>query len=277
MLQPSLALTPPSGSGQTMMLAYWNNLGKPSPFGVEVRTTVGRPGKFADTGWAGRRRSRSPTATPHGSPKDRTGSPAERRLAGERGCRAGPDQSRCACVERGARSFSAPVNLETVPATAAYLFSYGAIGENPVTGNVDVAYPNFEREQIEFWELGEPKAGQLRVLDHRTIAHFKYPLHASVPLRLAVAPNGSGWLSYRDGSGDHVANLVAYAAPSAKFLHGHKAARVLTVRAEPRRRSKSASTARASRRGSSSSSCSRARAARNARSVARVARKSRVG
>ncbi len=102
-------------------------------------------------------------------------------------------------------TFEAPVMIAKIPTSAGTLFDSGDIYENPETGTLYVVAPVVDGEEyvMRLWESSD--AGKT-FHGERDIAKISSG-YTGIP-RLAVAANGQGWLTFNDGGGLEVADLI---------------------------------------------------------------------
>lgn len=108
-------------------------------------------------------------------------------------------------------TFEAPVMIAKTPTSAGTLFNSGDIYENQETGTLYVVAPVIDGEEyvMRLWESSD---GSKTFHGERDIAKISSG-YTGIP-RLAVAANGQGWLTFNDGGGLEVANLIGPGASS---------------------------------------------------------------
>jgi hypothetical protein len=117
-------------------------------------------------------------------------------------------------------SFAAPQTLTTTPSTAAYLFAGGGLGENLETGELAAVWPQLETRLLRLYLSGD--GGR-----HFSPAQYIATLNGYIPednARVAIANNGTGFVTFQDDSGLQVADLyptdAQYRTLTSKKHHG---------------------------------------------------------
>jgi hypothetical protein len=198
----------PNGQGSTLgftaaglpVQAYWNFA---SPYEVAVNHVV-----------AG-----SPSEEKNWSKPEVVSSGYEPRLAsGPRGLfllstdEAGGGQPTLLDVRRyneSTNTFGAPTRVAAIPPTVASLFTGGGLYENPETGTLYVAQP-MQGSLGGVMRLWESTDGGASFHGERTIAAIAGGYEG--PPRLTAAPDGGGWLTFKDEHGLQVADLTSGSA-----------------------------------------------------------------
>jgi hypothetical protein len=112
-------------------------------------------------------------------------------------------------------SFGSPINVTTVAPGVASLFTGGEIFENPETGTLYVVQPieGGSGYVMHLWESTDAGAS---FHGEREIATANGGYEG--PPRLAVAADGQGWLTFKDGGGLEVADLNSLSSGSSSTM-----------------------------------------------------------
>ena len=109
-------------------------------------------------------------------------------------------------------AFGAPHALAHDPASTAYLFTGGGLGENSHTGELAAVWPRFSGNGASLMRLYLSTDGGARFSPAQYVATVADSYRAMDNARVAIADGGSGFLTFRDARGLEVANLSPIAA-----------------------------------------------------------------
>ena len=107
----------------------------------------------------------------------------------------------------------------------------GGLGENYTTGEVAAVWPDVAGETHQL-SLYISTDGGTHFSNAQDIAHISSGYADWDNARVALAPNGEGFITWEDDSGLHVANLEPQATPYARLLVHHRSLIKLEVTCE---------------------------------------------
>jgi hypothetical protein len=125
-------------------------------------------------------------------------------------------------------TFAAPVNLQTFPQSQLGLFDGGALGANGETGEVVAAWPHEVATGGSLMRLYLSTNGGVSFSPGEEVARIVRGYAINDNARLAVAANGTGFLTFRDAGGLEVSDLNP-AAQQFSVLSGNGSSVIVPV------------------------------------------------
>jgi hypothetical protein len=127
-------------------------------------------------------------------------------------------------------AFEAPLTLAKNPATLPYTSTGGGLGENQETGELAALWPQFGEPGL--MRLYLSSDGGSHFSSAQDVATVSGAYAGPDNARVAVAKNGTGFVTFLDGEGLHVADLQALGTPYKHLVVHHNSTLQLPVTCE---------------------------------------------